>query len=211
VIGLLLNFLRLVVLPGTTTGDLMELGEPTWFDLLELITGLLQITVFIATAIFFLMWLYRVNRNLRPLGASVVEYTPGWAVGWFFVPFANLVMPYRVVNETWVRSDPRLSEPGEESWQQSGSSSLLGWWWGIWMVSSFIDRAVFRLSMNAETPDQFFTLAKVELLSDAFTIVSALLAISVVRGIDKRQEVRSKSYPENYLPPPPPAFTAPRI
>lgn len=78
----------------------MDLGEPTWFDLLELITGLLQITVFIATAIFFLIWLYRVYGNLRSLGASTVEYTPGWAVGWFFVPLANLVIPYKIVHET---------------------------------------------------------------------------------------------------------------
>src|SRR4051812_12371242 len=40
------------------------------------------------------MWIYRTNANAHALGGAV-SITPGWAVGWFVVPLANLVMPYQ--------------------------------------------------------------------------------------------------------------------
>lgn len=207
-IDLILSFVQVVILPGTVTEDLLRLGEMNWFDVVKALNSLLTIFALVATAVAFLMWLHRASKNLRHLGAADTEYSSGLAVGSFFIPFANLVIPYRAVKEIWVRSDPRLAEPGEESWQQSGSSSLLGWWWGLWIVSNFVSQAVFRLNLQAETYDQLFNLAKVEIVADAFTIIAAVLAIMVVRGIDRRQELRHKTHQENFLPPPPPIFSA---
>ncbi len=51
----------------------------------------------IAAGVLFLIWVYRANRNAHCLGAEGMEYSPGWSVGWFFVPVACLVMPYNVL------------------------------------------------------------------------------------------------------------------
>ncbi|MDA7882411.1 DUF4328 domain-containing protein [Akkermansiaceae bacterium] len=42
-------------------------------------------------------WLFRVltGRYLRP--GSGESYTPGWAVGWYFVPFAMLWKPFQAI------------------------------------------------------------------------------------------------------------------
>jgi hypothetical protein len=205
-LSLILSLVQIFILPGTQTADLIQLGELTWFDVLMVINGLLQFFVFIGAAVSFLMWLHRANRNLSPLGASHPEFSPGWAVGWFFIPLANIIVPYRVVKEIWVKSNPLLNEPGEESWQQSGSSSVLGWWWGIWLISNMIDQIVFRLALRAETPDELFNLAKLEVVAAAFNIIAAFLAIAVIKGIDKRQELKSKANRGSHLPPPPPTF-----
>ena len=34
------------------------------------------------------------------------RWTPGWAIGGWFIPLANFVIPFLVVLETWRRSDP---------------------------------------------------------------------------------------------------------
>lgn len=209
-ISLLLNFYIVVLLPGTPAEDLLRLGEGSWIEVAQGINDLLGFLVYVATAVAFLMWLYRANKNLRPLGIVRPEFTPGWAVGWFFIPFANLRMPYRAVKEVWVGSDPQLSVPGEESWQQPGSSSLLGWWWACWLIEGTVNYTVARLSMSATTTDAFFNLAKAQIFGDALSMGAAVLAIMVVKGIDRRQELRSRNLQQSYLPPPPPVFGSPQ-
>jgi hypothetical protein len=205
-LNLLLNFLLIVVLPDAIADEVIQPDGTNWFVLAQIINGVLLLLLFVGTAIFFLMWLHEAYVNLDKLGAYKPEYTPGWAVGWFFIPFANLVMPYKVVDELWAKSDPMLKEPVEESWQKGGSSSLVGWWWGFWIVSNIANRAANRLSSDAETANQLFTAAKVDIVADALTIIAGVLAIMVIRGIDKRQELRRRSFQSSSLPPPPPTF-----
>jgi hypothetical protein len=203
-IHLLFNFFVLVIIPQTTLGDLIVLGEETWVDMMQVLLSLLQILIFVATAVLFLMWIHRAYRNLSALGVSRLEYSPTWAVGGFFVPFASLFIPYRVMKEIWVRSVSQVSAQTVTYGTQGGSLSLLGWWWGFWIVSNFLDQAVFRMYGLTETPDMLFAIAKVEIIADAVSIVAAFLAIQVVKGISERQEESSKLL-QTYMPPPPPS------
>jgi hypothetical protein len=205
-ISLFLNFYIVVLLPGTPGEDLIRLGETNWFEVLKGFNAILSFFVYVAAAVAFLMWVHRTNKNLRSFGMVRPEFTPGWAVGWFFIPFANLGMPYKIVKEIWVGSDPRLSEPGEEAWQLPGSSSLLGWWWGCWLLAGTVNYIVSRLALAAKSPDAFFNAAKAQIFGDALSMGAAVLAIMVVKGIDRRQDLWSRSLQENYLPPPPPVF-----
>jgi uncharacterized protein DUF4328 len=55
----------------------------------------------LAAGIVWLVWQHRGHANLRARGVQNLRFTPGWAVGWWFVPFANLVMPYLTMRELW--------------------------------------------------------------------------------------------------------------
>jgi hypothetical protein len=57
----------------------------------------IQFLAYLATGIVFLAWLNRAYRNLPALGARGLKFTPRSAVLWWFCPFANLVVPFRVV------------------------------------------------------------------------------------------------------------------
>jgi hypothetical protein len=72
----------------------------------QFIAGL-QAVAYIVASILFLIWFHRAYKNLRPLGAVNLTYSPGWAVGGFFVPFLNLVRPFQVMREIWKASDPK--------------------------------------------------------------------------------------------------------
>ncbi|HVZ02589.1 MAG TPA: DUF4328 domain-containing protein [Dongiaceae bacterium] len=93
------------------------------------VAGRARALIFVAAAIPFMIWLYRANRNARALGASGMRYSPGWAVGWNFVPFANLFMPALVMREIW-RGTYHLS-PGQT---QSGGW-LIPVWWCLWLAT----------------------------------------------------------------------------
>src|SRR6185312_16512419 len=48
--------------------------------------------------IMFLRWIYRAMVNVHAFGASEA-YSPGMAVGGFFIPFANFVIPCIAMSE----------------------------------------------------------------------------------------------------------------
>ena len=185
--------------PGENLGGLLAL-------MLQGVLGLLILAVYIATVVFFLMWLHRCCTNLRAFGINrrLISHSPGWAVGSFFVPFANLVVPYRAVKELWQKS-----EIGTEESLFSSSISPPGFfpaWWGFWLAANFAGNIYFRLSM-AEAPREAVTV--VSIVADVLSIVAAYLAIMVVRDIDRRQEESARRLPGSQsgpLPPPPPVF-----
>ncbi len=64
-----------------------------------LLAGLFFISIFPVA-----IWVYRVNANLREAGLTELRYSPGWAVGSFFVPLANLVVPFMAMRRLHNRS-----------------------------------------------------------------------------------------------------------
>ena len=44
---------------------------------------------------------HRANYNARQLGAADMRFTPGWAVGWHFIPIAWFWKPYQAMTEIW--------------------------------------------------------------------------------------------------------------
>ncbi|HEX8069739.1 MAG TPA: DUF4328 domain-containing protein [Pyrinomonadaceae bacterium] len=178
-------------------------------ELLQGLIVLLHVPVFIATVVAFLMWLHRAHSNLRPLGAQRLEYTPGWAVGYFFIPFLNLVRPYQAVREVW-----RWSKPGDEgagveglSFTVATGAPLIGWWWAFWLVSNGLSNLRWRL---VDEPGMQQAGAWLGLLDDIASIAAAALAIMLVRTIDQMQTERSRqlALPATTFeqPPPPPNF-----
>lgn len=208
-----LSIIVLLITRGTaaaaTAGDVAVLEEElNPFELIEGLVALLQFTVYVATAVVFLMWFHRAYKNLPAFGVTT-EQTPGWAVGMWFIPFANLVRPYQAVREMWVKSDPGgdFRQGYDERGLASKSAALVGVWWAAWLISNFVDRFYGRLAWDAETPDQLSSVASLGVASDLLTIVSAALAFLVVKAIDAMQEekaarLRLSAWPE---PPPPPA------
>src|SRR5688500_9582042 len=43
--------------------------------------------VFVVSVIVVAMWIHRAHANLRDAGLDGLEFSPGWAVGWYFIPF----------------------------------------------------------------------------------------------------------------------------
>jgi hypothetical protein len=72
-------------------------------------------------------------------------------------------------------------------------------------VSNFLSNISWRLESRAADTDSFVTV--VDIISGLGNIVAAVLAVMVVRGIDRRQAERARhvTYVPN-LPPPPPVF-----
>jgi len=70
-------------------------------------------------------------------------------VGWFFVPLMNLFKPYQVVKEIW-----RGSDPGELAGGIPSGTALIGWWWGLRILSGVMGRLSTTFAKNGDTLDE---------------------------------------------------------
>lgn len=156
---------------GETIGDAVLEAN----DARQQLLGGLQLLAILVAAPVFLIWLHRSYRLAGQVLGQPMKYTPGWAVGYWFVPFLNLVRPYQVVKEIWsvlTKADAN-SKP----------LSLISWWWGAFLVSGLLGRLAASMMQNAADVDSLLSASAVTALSDALSAVAALLAIRLVQRI----------------------------
>ena len=173
--------------------------------LIVFLVGLFQTMLYLTTVVFFAVWLYRANGNLRAFNPwARPEHSSGWAVGSFFVPFINLVVPYRAVKEVWQKSgtpdESLLAAPSPPGWFPA--------WWAFWLLAGFSGNISLRLSFNENI--SLSTATIVSIIANALFVVASVFAYFVVDAIDKRQEetIAKLKLGRFAGPPPPPADLA---
>lgn len=208
--AVVVDFQSISVAERLVDGERVAIGEARDIDDRLVTVGLIQFAGLVLAAITFLIWWSRAYKNAIAMGIPHPRYTTGWAVGWWFVPFANLVIPKNVANDIYRGSDPDMPyrDPG---WRQRPVSPLLHWWWGLWILSTIVDRIAAPDDLNPNTAEDFLTLMRVSLVADLVEIIAAGLAIGVVLKITRRSEERRRRFPDGIpggippAPPPPPA------
>ncbi|MFJ9685550.1 DUF4328 domain-containing protein [Streptomyces bacillaris] len=147
-----------------------------------------QAVVFVATVVVFIVWFHRTRRNAEVFDPGAQRMGPGWSVGGWFVPVANLWFPYRVATGIWDGS----AVPGPEDSGPTASRAPLRLWWAVWIASSLLDSFTARMEGSAETPEQTVEGLGLVAAADAFEIVSAVLAIVFVRTLTRMQVARAE-------------------
>jgi hypothetical protein len=89
----------------------------------------------LVTASAFITWLYLVRENLELRGETGLLWRKGWTIGGWFIPVANLVIPWRVVCEVYARSVPGAYR----TW--TAPRLVSGWWVALIL-------AVFRFTTS---------------------------------------------------------------
>jgi len=148
---------------------------------LDMFDGLLAMASFIV----FLTWVYRATANLPALGSMTCKYTPGWAVGWYFIPFANIVHGHQVMANIWTESQPPAVN--ENGFYLPRKATLVHWWWGVYWFTVVAGWAVGTGSALAVGPE-LHSVADGQMFLHALRIADALLFMLMVRTAQKRQE-----------------------
>jgi hypothetical protein len=154
-------------------------------DARQKMIGLIYIAIWLVLAVLILKWIYRANFNARQLGASGMQFTPGWSVGWYFIPVACLWKPYQAMNEIWKAS------ANPQDWQNQQGSPLLGWWWFLWIVFNMIGWVLLRMP-EAKTIEALITANVAGLFSFCVEIISCLVLLALVNRIHEMQMHQSR-------------------
>lgn len=155
--------------------------DAVMLDQIDRLIGIGGGALFLLTAILFLRWVHRANENARRLGAVDMEYTPGWAVGCYFLPVLYLVMPYQAMREIWNAS----SSP--TAWQSLRGHWIVRLWWGLFLGWNLVGYAalIARYSAKGSVSASILS-AQIHLIFDASAIaagIGALLLVTRLRAI----------------------------
>ena len=152
----------------------------------EQLLGFAQVGMALLTATVFLVWMHRAYKNLETFGERRLTFTPSAAVWAWFIPFANLVRPFRAMTELWRRSGGAADEG-----LAAGAPAFMQAWWGVWLASNLAGQVVMRTSAGSDTLSELSRATVAQAFSSVLSAIAGVLALIVVRAVAIRQAERS--------------------
>lgn len=147
--------------------------------------SLAQFFGLIVSVVFVSMWTYRAMKNLHIVRAVAATMSPGWAVGWYFIPFANLWKPFEGMQQIW-RESHRLAGRPEKI------LAYVGWWWATWVISNILANISLRLTGFTDPLPTYNAGLLVGAVGSALSVVCGFLLLQTTRQITQVQaEMRS--------------------
>ena len=165
----------------------------TWYSALEDADDLASTAVglfgffTLATAVVFIIWMWRAAKNNEALGRSNPRLGPGWSIGGWFIPLANFVIPVLIMQDLWRGSDATVAR-NDHTWRTGKGSAIVGWWWGTYLLGNV---RIFVGSGNADDNTTISDIKRsnqISLVAFLITTIAAVFAIRVVRTLTARQE-----------------------
>ncbi|WP_288799258.1 DUF4328 domain-containing protein [Arsenicicoccus cauae] len=155
-------------------------------DRLTLQLLLPYLLLLLAAGVCWLVWQHRLATSTR-VDRREVRRSPGWHVGSWFIPVANLWFPYQNVSDL----DRGL---GHFSGRERRPPLLA--WWVLWLLGIVVSRVAAATGSTAddhleagridEAVSLMSTSVTIELVGNVLGAVSALLAILVVSNLTQR-------------------------
>ena len=155
----------------------------------------------LAAEVVWLIWQYQATGNLWARGYRDLQTRPGWAVGWWFIPLANLAMPCVAMLELDRRSTP------DGAPRRAGP--LVVCWWTSWLAAGIVPvvgtivAVVPHLESLGRSIDERATALDLSplvhaaapwlIVAGVLRAVAAALAVAVVRRIDLAQRTMMAS------------------
>lgn len=184
-VDLLFAGARLAGLATFGEADLEEGAAPMVIFFIVYALAIAAVNIF--TIIIFLMWVNRSHWNLRALLSGWFEFSPGWAVGYYFIPILNLFRPYQTMCELYAASTAAAAGRGLEGsrWRDAPVPSLLGHWWAMWIIGNVIERCGSRADQFNQNGNFSVILG---IVGSLLAIGAALALIKIIRHITTSQE-----------------------
>jgi hypothetical protein len=166
---------------GVHLGSISELTGP------GLVIQAVGVLAWLTGAIAIMVWLHRALANVEMLPEVSRRWSPGWAIGAWFIPIANLVLPALVLN-----SAARASVPTRGA-RALTTTLVLAWWLGF-AGSSVLNGVATRGDVEVTT---FWTLYG---LAVAVRVVSAVALVAVLAQVTWHQERRFAASAQQWDP-----------
>ena len=143
IISLISSYFQYDLLQTAAYGGEISIEYATSNDNREQAIGIIQIIVFVLSAITFIQWFRRAYFNLH-LRVNHLSQSEGWAAGCWFVPIVNLFRPYQIMKELFHETHFFLKR-NDVNTREHLSISSLGLWWTFWIIDRFFWTVCFKI------------------------------------------------------------------
>jgi Domain of unknown function (DUF4328) len=184
---------RVRVVSRVLAGDSVSTGALNASDTLIRVALIMDAVAILLAVVAFVVWLHRAYVNAAQLSSMQMRFTPGWAVGWFFVPIANFYRPFQIVSDLWLASDRYWTWATPDPGSPPSLSRRIPLWWGLWLLgdaSLLVPGLLFTVPFSLE---DFRIGAVLGVAAHALMIVSFVATILVIRRIESRQALQAAS------------------
>ncbi len=140
---------------------------------LMVICGIAMAIVFLVTVVMFCVWTNRMMKNTWAIRGGNHLTTPGWAVGWYFIPFVSMWKPLGAVQQM-------------RNAVYSGPSGFnLTPWWAFWLLSNILSSVSSKLPI--ETVEELLTSSFFDAATSPIDAISAIFALLMVKKLTNKQ------------------------
>ena len=150
--------------------------------------GLGLVGLSLVTIPVWCIWHYRAAANLYVLHRGEMLYRPDAQVYWWFIPFVNLVVPYKAMKELMRLADEDLNAAAMFDTGPSKIMSTMPIWWTFWLTGNISNNCSFRFSWDVDTLQLSVVLGVIGSIGSA---VAAYFYITYVRFIHQSIEKQS--------------------
>lgn len=162
----------------------------------------LSVLAAIAILILLIIFTYRIHRNIDAFGGTNTRLGHGWAIGGWFVPLANFVLPLLCLMDA--DQAAHLEPGGDTNIRRARWSKIILVWWLLFSagyVLNFIGNTQ-AIALAPEGPDLLVDVGIVDNPTDAYgayavvfigsalLAVAAVVAVKAVHTIWKNQEAQ---------------------
>lgn len=160
----------------------------------------IQGLAWLAVMIQFLVWQYRLRMNYELLGIQGLAQSPGMGVAWWFIPVANLFMPYIVLQELWRAGlAAQTAADGRVAWRKTAACPIIKTYWIVKITNIVVPLILqFAFALTIVIPqrgspsDTMAGLAKmmfvVTVVNSIGHVAECFLEIFIVERLTKRYD-----------------------
>ena len=186
IIGIFTGLNELQILQKAQIGDYVTEETAKTSDLLQLIVGLSQFSVYIVSIVVFLNWFRRAYGNLHRLGVNNLQHKETMAVWAWFIPIIWFFRPVQIMKEIWTETQEKIRK-FDSSYVIKSGGFIIGLWWTLYIVSNFLGRYVLKAAFKQDTIEQIIESSKASMISDILSIPEALVVILIVYKLSKME------------------------
>jgi len=135
------------------------------------------------------IWHYRAGANLHALDRTLLMYSPAAQVYWWFVPIANLFMPFKTMSELLRGAAESDVDNAAFGAIRSNPAATMGLWWALHLIGGFANQCSFRLSWTGGAEDISSVLG---VLGTVGSVGAAYFYVGYVKRIEKGLERQAK-------------------
>ncbi len=152
--------------------------------MIQLVYFLIVIVAIIVNVVLFLIWQYRAATAVDGRDDIVTPpISPGWHVGWWFIPIANLVMPALAIGQLY-----RASLAGARlSWSRQPFPGVVMGWWLLWLVSTAVVRYGAGRGQSAYTAAEYMQAYWASIAANVLELLALALILQIIRDISAAQ------------------------
>ena len=157
----------------------------TWTDVL--------IVVLLLAGTCFIVWLYRLRADVDTFAPTQGGLGRGWAIGGWFIPLANAVLPFLVIRDVIRGTSAGAGPPAAGGAQpprraRQGVYAVAGLWWGLWILGGVGARLV-NVPAQATLSQLEHAFGQMQLWT-VFEGIAAVLAVAVIEILTRADRRR---------------------